>query len=211
MAKEKVILNVGPATGIYVSNLFVPMAAQQDENAQPKYSVVLLAEKNGNALPKVFADLAKAVDMVGIKQFGNKWKDPRFVAKFKRPIRDGDTEKPDKDLFAGKAFVTLRTAYAPKVITRTRKQVTVADVADRGEGGEDPSTRIFSGCKLICSVAVDSFDKQSSQGVTLYLRSVLLWDNTGDVIDLGGPDPEKDFEKHLTDSDSSGTDDDLPF
>lgn len=155
-------------------------AASMDGNSEPKYSASVIIPKSDTAtLRKIEAAVEAAVQQ-GIK---DKWKGKKPV-NLKLPLRDGDTERPDDEAYAGGMFVNASSKRQPGIVDMTRQEI-----IDRDE--------VYSGCYCRFSLNFYPFSVNGNNGVAVGLNGVQL---VADGEPLGGMSrAEVDFDDGFED------------
>ena len=156
MADRKIILP--PALGSYVT-IFTPRASE--EGKEPKFSISLLWDKEDGKTPKSLAALNKIVEEVAIQKFGPKAPQMLATGKLRHPLRDGDIDRPDDKVYAGKVFAS---ASATKDRQPGVVDAKVQPIIEEAEA--------YSGCTFRASVAVYPYDKSGNKGVALGLGNL---------------------------------------
>lgn len=162
-----------PEFRVSFPNVFKPFAF---EGQDAKYSVVMLFPKSAD-LGELQALAKKAVE--------EKWPDATKRAavlanpKFKNPFRDGDTEKPDTDGYAGMLFVTATSKQKPGVVDRNVQPIMSED-------------EFYAGCYAKASVTAYAYDKAGNVGVAFGLQNIMKI-RDGEPFS-GRRKPEDDFE-----------------
>jgi len=136
------------------ANVFHPKAAQEGQDK--KYSVSLLIPKTDKALLKeIEAAIEKETEDFKSK---NKGKLPPL---FKRPLRDGDVDRPEDGNYAGMMFINANAAEGKKPYVVGAGNVALEDEDD-----------FYSGCWGKFSVNFFNFDSNGSKGVACGLNGV---------------------------------------
>jgi hypothetical protein len=153
---------------------------------EPKYALTLVVSKKADLTP-----LRKACETAAVKKFGDKALKLIKLGKIKLPFRDGDEEREDDDLYAGKVFFAAKSNQQPRVVDENLKSIT-----DQFE--------FYSGCKCRISVWPYGYDVNGNKGVAFSLNNV---QKLADGERLSGRQaPEDEFG----DSDDDEDDDDAP-
>lgn len=133
--------------------------------SEEKYSVSLLIPKTDT---KTIAAVQKAVEaakQAGISKFGGK-----IPAMLKLPLRDGDEERPDDDIYAGCYFVNASCKQKPGLVYRSGQPII-------------DSTDLYSGCYGYASINFYAFNTNGNKGVACGLNHLM---KTKDGEPLGG-------------------------
>lgn len=151
-----------------------------DGASDPKYSACIIIPKTDTVtLGKVKAAIQAATEE-GVK---SKWKGKK-PANLKLPLRDGDTERPDDENFAGAYFLNANAKGKPGVIDLAKHEI-----MDTGE--------VYSGCYCRFSINFYAFSASGNNGVAVGLNNV---QKVADGAMLGGRSrAEDDFEDDYMD------------
>ena len=166
---------------------------------EPKYSITLLVDKKAD-----LKELKRACLQVARDKFGEQTDAMIKKGKINMPFRDGDEERADDDLYAGKIFFSAKSSNPPKVVDRRVVPI-------------DDETDFYSGC--ICRLSVNPFtyDVNGNKGVAFGLQNV---QKLKDGERIGGRSrPEEDFDDQGDDDEDDNLfgggkgadDDDVPF
>lgn len=173
-----------PEFRVSFPNVFKPFAF---EGQDAKYSIVMLFPKS--------TDL-KELQALAKKAIEDKWTDPvkreqvLKNPKFKNPFRDGDTERPDTDGYAGMIFITATSKQKPGVVDRNVQPIISED-------------EFYAGCYAKASVTAYAYDKAGNVGVAFGLQNVMKV-RDGESFS-GRRRPEDDFEPLGDEGVASGT------
>jgi hypothetical protein len=128
-----------------------------EEGDDPKYSTVILIPKSDKATVKnIEAAIAAAEEIAKSKNGG------KIPAKFKRPLRDGDIEKPEDEAYADHYFLTASSKNKPGIVKKI-KGVTHA-ITDEDE--------VYSGCYVYADLNFYYFDVKS-KGIACGLNNLM--------------------------------------
>ena len=126
-----------------------------DGNSPKKYSACILIRKDDTATLKKFKLAQEAAVQNGIK---SKWRGKK-PANLKLPLRDGDTERPEDEAFAGCYFLNANANRAPGIVDLARNPI-----LDREE--------VYSGCYCRFSINLYPFSASGNNGVAVGLNNV---------------------------------------
>lgn len=161
------------------------------EGSEPKYSVSILIDKNDKkTLSRVKAAI-EAAKQAGLSKFGGK-----IPANLKLPLRDGDTEREDDEVYAGKYFINANAKTKPGLV-------------DKGGNPIIDTTEFYSGCYGHASVTFYAFNTSGNKGIACGLNNLM---KTRDGESLGGRASAEDDFADLIDEDfgsDDGNDDDI--
>ncbi|HEX5555316.1 MAG TPA: DUF2815 family protein [Chitinophagaceae bacterium] len=141
-------------------------AVANDENSKPKFSVALLIPKSDK---KTIAAINRAVEAA--KQQGKTSKfGGKLPVNLKLPLRDGDEERPDDEVYSGHYFVNASALTKPGIVDKDRNPI--MDKED-----------FYSGCYGIASVNFYPFAVSGNKGIACGLNNLM---KTQDGEPLGG-------------------------
>jgi hypothetical protein len=159
-------------------------ATAMEEGQQKKYSVALLIPKSDK---KTVAAIQKAI--AAATEQGKNTKFGGTIppkAKFTNPLRDGDEERPDDEVYAGHYFVNAKATTRPGVVDAAAKPILNQD-------------EFYSGCYGRASVTFYPYNTNGNKGVAAGLNHVM---KTEDGEPLGGRSTaESDFADVIEDDD----------
>jgi len=165
-------------------HVFEPTSINDQEDSQKKYSVSLVISKSDKATLKAINDaIAIAKEQGKSKKWGGK-----IPAKLKMPLRDGDEERPEDEVYKNAFFVNASSPTRPTLVDRDMNLIT--DPAD-----------LYSGCYGRASISFFAFNKKGNLGIACGLNHL---QKMQDGEALGGRSAvDEDFEA------IEGDDDDL--
>lgn len=141
-----------------------------------KYSVSLVIPKSDK---KTVNAINKAVDAAieeGIGKFGGKKPNK---ATLKLPLRDGDTERPEDEVYRDCYFVNANSTTAPQIVDKK-----VQPILERDE--------VYSGCYARVSITFYAFNSNGNKGIACGLGNI---QKVKDGERLGGhTNAEDDFD-----------------
>lgn len=121
-----------------------------------KYSVALVIPKSDT---KTINAINKAIDAAiedGIGKFGGK---KPSKAALKLPLRDGDAERPDDEVYKGCYFVNANSTTAPQIVDKN-----VQPILDQNE--------VYSGCYARVSINFYAFNSSGNKGIACGLGNI---------------------------------------
>jgi hypothetical protein len=122
----------------------------------------LVDKKDKETLAKINGAVDKfKTDPKAVTIWGSK-----FLASFKTPLRDGDTER-DTDKYPeykGHYFINANTYNKPSVV-----DAKMNDIIDKSE--------LYSGCYGRVSIMPASYNVDGNKGIKFYLNSILRYDH----------------------------------
>lgn len=159
-------------------NVFEPKSINGSEE---KYSVSLLIPKTDTKTINAINRAVEAAKQSGIGKFGGK-----IPAVMKLPLRDGDAERPDDEVYAGHYFVNANCKQQPGLVYKNGQKII-------------DSTDLYSGCYGHASINFFAFNNNGNKGVACGLNHLM---KTRDGEPLGGRSKaEDDFAGLIEDSD----------
>lgn len=149
MSNTKVI--TGKARMSY-AHVFEPQA--MDDSKEPKYSVVLLIPKSDKkTLSKIDAAIKAAIEE-GKSKWGGK-----IPTNLKKPLRDGDEERPDNPEYEGCMFLSANSNRKPGIVDQN-----LDEIMDKDE--------FYSGCYGRASINFYVYNAGGSKGVAAGLNNL---------------------------------------
>ena len=161
---------------------------QSIEGSEPKYSVSILIDKDDK---KTLARVKKAIDaakQAGTAKFGGK-----IPAILKLPLRDGDVDREDDEVYAGKYFINANCKTKPGLIDKAGNPII-------------DSTEFYSGCYGHASITFYAFNTSGNKGIACGLNNIM---KTRDGEALGGRAKAEDDFADLIASYADDDDDDF--
>ena len=160
------------------------------EGSEPKYSVsILIDKKDKKTLERIKAAI-EAAKQAGLSKFGGK-----VPANLKLPVRDGDTEREDDPVYAGKYFINANAKTKPGIV-------------DKGCNPIIDSTEFYSGCYGHASITFYAFNTSGNKGIACGLNNLM---KTRDGEMLGGRASAEDDFADLIDEDFGDDEDEDIF
>lgn len=154
------------------AHVFEPTAMSEDE--PKKYSTAILIPKKDKAtVAKIEAAIKVACEEGKNKKFGGK-----VPGNLKLPLRDGDEEKPDDEVYAGHWFLNASSTRRPGVVDADRNEI-----IDKDE--------FYSGCYGRASINFYAFAGKA-KGIAVGLNGVQKLED-GDSLAGGIFNAEDDF------------------
>lgn len=153
------------------THIFEP---QSIDGGDEKYSTAILIPKSDKeTLRKIKAAIDAAVE-----QGKSKW-NGKVPANLKKPLRDGDEERPDDEAYAGHYFLNATSKNKPGIAKPIGKG---ADGKTKFQEITD-TTEVYSGCYAKVSLNFYPFDAKGNRGVAAGLNNVV---KVQDGESLGG-------------------------
>lgn len=171
--KTKVI--TGPVRLSY-ANIWEPKSINGSDE---KYSVSLVIPKSDKAtVDKIKAAIQAAYEDGESKLKGN-GKSVPSLKNLKTPLRDGDEERPDDEVYKDCYFVNANSKSAPQIVDQR-----VQPILDQNE--------VYSGCYARVSITFYAFNSNGNKGIACGLGNI---QKVRDGEPLGGhSNAEDDFE-----------------
>lgn len=163
-----------------------PWAGAEDNT--PKYSVSAIVPKEDAATVEALKQAYQQALTEGTAKVFKGVAPNVNSSNFKKPIKDGDMERPDDPAYKGSYFISCNSAKPVPCLDRSKQVI-------------DP-VRIYSGCYGLVSVTFFAYDK-GSKGVAAGLNAVLF---LKDGEKLGGGNAEHDFDQFDLDDDIADLD-----
>ena len=162
------------------ANIFEPKSIN---GSDPKYSVSLIIPKDDKQQIEVIEKaIANAIED-GKTKLANK--QGKIPAKLKTPLRDGDIDRPDDEVYADSYFLNANSITAPKVVGQERDAAT-------GKAITLDETEVYSGSYARVSINFFAYNTNGNTGIACGLGNVQKT-NDGERLG-GGSSAEDDFE-----------------
>ena len=160
--------------------------AKSINGGAPKYSAsVLIPKSDTKTVAKVKAAIQAAYEEGEGKLKGN-GKTAPSLSSLKTPLRDGDTERPDDDAYAGHWFINANSNTAPGVVDANREPIY-------------DTSEIYSGVYARVSLSFYAFNSNGNRGIACALQNI---QKVRDGEALGGKSKaEDDFNDNFTSDD----------
>ena len=160
--------------------------AKSINGGAPKYSAsVLIPKSDTKTVAKVKAAIQAAYEEGEGKLKGN-GKTAPSLSSLKTPLRDGDTERPDDEAYAGHWFINANSNTAPGVVDANREPIY-------------DTSEIYSGVYARVSLSFYAFNSNGNRGIACALQNI---QKVRDGEALGGKSKaEDDFNDNFTSDD----------
>lgn len=147
-----------------------------------KYSVSILIPKSDKKTLKAIEKAVEAAKEVGrSSKFGGK-----IPANLKTPLRDGDEDRPDDEVYADHYFVNANANTKPGIVDKHGQPII-------------DTTEFYSGCYGHASITFYPFNSNGNRGIACGLNNLM---KTEDGDPLGGRSrAEDDFAALIDDAD----------
>ena len=153
--------------------------AKSINGGAPKYSTSVLIPKSDI---KTVANVKTAIEAAyyeGESKLKGNSKTVPSLASLKTPLRDGDTERPDDEAYAGHWFLNANSNTAPGVVDANREPIY-------------DTSEIYSGVYARVSLTFYAFNSNGNRGIACGLQNI---QKVRDGESLGGkPKAEDDFD-----------------
>lgn len=136
------------------ANVFVPTAMEGSDKA--KYNVcILIPKEDEKTIEKIKAGIEAAV-VLGMDKVG---KNGKIAPGAKMPLRDGDEERPDDEVFAGHYFINANSNNKPQIVDAALEPIMAKE-------------EFYSGCYGRASVNFYAFNTQGNKGIACGLNNL---------------------------------------
>lgn len=133
--------------------------AKSINGGTPKYSTsILIPKSDTKTVAKVKAAIQAAYEEGESKLKGNSRTMPP-LATLKSPLRDGDTERPDDEAYAGHWFLNANSNTAPGVVDVNREPIY-------------DTSEIYSGVYARASLTFYAFNSNGNRGIACGLQNI---------------------------------------
>ncbi len=160
------------------------------EGQEPKYSASIIIPKDDKENLKVIKQAIENAKKVGLER--GTWKGNKLPTNLKSPVRDGDTDRPDDDVYEGAYFINANSKFAPAVVGKEKDRATGKAIT---LGEED----VYAGCYVNVTINFYGYSAAGNNGIAAGLGNV---QKEADGENLGGrSSAESDFDFVEVDSD----------
>ena len=155
------------------AQVFEPKA--MNESSAPKYSIsLIISKKDKKTLDKIKAAIESAIEEGKTSRWGGK-----VPKNLKTPLRDGDDEREDDEVYAGDMFVNANSSNKPGLV-----DADLNPIMDKSE--------FYSGCYGRASINFYAYDSNGSKGIACGLNNLQKLED-GERLAGGGASAEEDF------------------
>lgn len=174
--------NTKVVTGVCLFSYLHVWEPQSINGSEPKYSVSLLIPKEDKQTLEAVDKAIKAAMEIGkSSKFGGK-----IPPNLKLPLRDGDTDRPEDDVYKGHYFINANCKNRPGLIYQNGQPIM-------------DSTDLYSGCYGRASVTFYPYSANGNRGIACGLNHLM---KVADGDPLGGRSRvEDDFASFIQDDD----------
>lgn len=146
----------GPETRWSYANVW---EAKSINGGTPKFSVSLIIPKSDTVTIKKIQAAIEAAYKEGEAKLKGNGRSVPALSVLKTPLRDGDTERPDDEAYAGAYFVNANSATAPGIVDADRQPI-----LDRSE--------VYSGVYGRASINFYAFNSNGNKGIACGLNNL---------------------------------------
>jgi hypothetical protein len=133
--------------------------AKSINGGTPKFSTSVLIPKSDTATVSRINAAIKAAYDEGVSKLKGNGKSVPALSALKTPLRDGDTERPDDETYAGHWFVNANSNTAPGVVDLSRQPII-------------ETSEIYSGVYARVSLSFYAFNSNGNKGVACGLQNI---------------------------------------
>lgn len=171
MAESKVITGIVRFSYVHA---WEPQAIDPQKPEEKKYSVsLIISKKDKKTISDIKAAIAEAT-RIGLEKLWN----GKLPKKFKDPLRDGDDERDEDEVYANSFFLNANSKDKPTIVDRM-----VNPIINQAD--------FYSGCYGRASVSFFPFDKAGNVGIGCSLNHL---QKTKDGESLGGTKASADVD-----------------
>ncbi|WP_230268076.1 DUF2815 family protein [Allobaculum fili] len=157
MSNTKV--RTGKKTRWSYANILEPKSINGSE---PKYSVSLIIPKADTKTVDAIQKAIRAAYDEGLSKLKGNGKSAPAFETLKKPLRDGDLERPGDEAYANSYFINANSARRPQVVDRNLEPIADPDEA-------------YSGCYGPVTVNFYAFNTSGNKGIAAGLGNLLKW------------------------------------
>ncbi len=170
------------------ANVWKPKAINGGE---PKFSISLVIPKSDKATVDKIKKAIEAAYKEGENKLKGKSKTAPPLSAIKTPLRDGDIERPDDEVYKNSYFINANSSGAPGIV-----DASCQPILDQNE--------VYSGCYGRASINFYAFNTNGNKGIACGLNNL---QKVRDGEPLGGKSrAEDDFSDGFTDEDADDDD-----
>ena len=163
----------GPNTRWSYANVWDPKSIN---GGTPKYSVSLIIPKSDTKTVAKIEAAIKAAYEEGESKLKGTGKSVPALKNIKTPLRDGDLERPDDEVYKDSYFINANSATAPGIVDADREEI-----IDRSE--------VYSGVYGRASINFYAFNSNGNKGIAVGLNNL---QKIADGEPLGGKSRAED-------------------
>lgn len=144
-----------------------------EEGQEKKYSCALIIPKSDVKTIEAIKTAVEAAKQAGKEKFGGK-----IPTTLKLPLRDGDVERPEDEVYAGCYFINANAKTKPGIVDKN-----ASPILDQDE--------VYAGCFVRASLTFYAFNTSGNKGIACGLNHIM---KVKDGDPLGGrTTAENDF------------------
>lgn len=177
MQATKVV--TGPDTRLSYAHIWEP---QSINGSDPKYSVSLIIPKTDTKTVAAIQNAIKAAYDEGLTKLKGTGKTAPALEVIKKPLRDGDAERPDDEAYAGCYFLNASSKNQPQVV-----DTKVQPILEQ--------TEVYSGCYGRVSINFYAFNTNGNKGIACGLGNIQKI-RDGERLGGGPTSATEDFEAY---------------
>lgn len=147
----------GPETRWSYANVWDPKPAV--DGGKPKYSISLIISKDDTATVEAIKKAIQAAYEEGAAKLKGNGKTVPPLSAIKNPLRDGDIEKPDDEVYANAYFINANSASQPGIV-----DANVQPIINRSE--------VYSGVYGRASINFYAFNVNGNRGIACGLNNL---------------------------------------
>lgn len=125
----------------------------------PKYSVSIIIPKSDTATIKKIESAIETAYQEGLTKLKGSGKSVQSLASLKTPLRDGDIDRPDDEVYVNSFFVNANSASAPGIVDKTCQ--TILDTSE-----------VYSGVYARVSINFYAFNNNGNKGIACGLNNI---------------------------------------
>ena len=146
----------GPETRWSYANVWDPKSI---DGGKPKYSISLIVSKDDIETVEAIKKAIQAAYEEGAAKLKGNGKTVPPLSAIKKPLRDGDIEKPDDEAYANAYFINANSASAPGIVDEN-----VQPIINRSE--------VYSGVYGRASINFYAFNVNGNRGIACGLNNL---------------------------------------
>lgn len=174
MAEKNQLQSTKVKTGVVRLSYAYLFHPKEGDNGAEKYSVSIIIPKSDKVtIAKIKEAVEAAKEQGKTSKFGGK-----VPANLKTPLRDGDIDREDDEVYANSYFFNCSSHTKPGLIYRNGEKL-------------ENEEHLYSGCYAKVSVNFYPYNRDGSKGIAAGLNNIMKWE---DGEPLGGrSSAESDF------------------
>ena len=176
-------LNTKMVTGACLLSYVHCFEPESYNGSEPAYGVQLIINKSDTKTVGMVKECIKNAYEKGKNKLGN-----AALNRIKVPLRDGDVDRADDPIYAGRYFINCKTKTQPEIVDKNRQAIL------------DPR-EFYSGCIGRASINFYAFNSNGNKGIGVGLNNI---QKLADGTPLGGRTRAEDDFNDSADLDLSG-------